>query len=107
MTGTTQYAYILAKLFAAIVQKKSYKDVTSLLLQGTTYCYDTNKVLRDVDALADVTTRTKGQEGMAARFSAGLLWYSVEFSSRDRGMYDALGLSHYFDEVTIQRLALK
>lgn len=115
-----QYNKILAELLAAVVLNKDYKDIASLVLQGTCRTMDTWVVLRQLEVLAvevanemDDTWRNRNEPLPAASeyycdmlklFNRGLLNFIGVFRGKDPELYALLGFHGYFTTARVQQL---
>jgi hypothetical protein len=94
----TQYTAILSELYAHIVMQRSYQEIASLVLRGTTYKFDVHRVLDDVRALALEMLKNEQHAETSKLFDKGLQVFQQTFAVSTSEFYKDLGFKAYFEK---------
>lgn len=102
--SVTYYTAVLSELYAHIVMQRPYQEIASLVLRGTTYSFDTHRVLDDVRELALETAKSSPDGAALKLFNQGLEVFRRAFDDAaygwcgDPSLYEGLGFKMYFEK---------
>lgn len=94
----TYYTAILSELYAHVAMQRPYQEIASLVLRGSTYNFDTHRVLDDTRALALEMSKSEKNSHSVALFERGLFVFQKTFAATSEDLYQGLGFKTYFEK---------